>query len=220
MATFITPFSGTAELTASNGLQVISQGSWRFSQSGFNDGATFGVSLGGPLRLGASDFYYGPNPNQPPAPIDAGVLELRAEDWTIAGVGNALTAYTDPATGITYSAAQCRIEVVGQWQVTRQPNSNSFNGQGVIYTGLTATDEGDRAMNPYLLSFTATPRVTYRIQGAEVEGGAEDTFSSHVFFCRITQSATTDNSNQEFQSNSIARPVWAYAYSKSWQISA
>jgi len=90
----------------------------------------------------------------------------------------------------------------------------------VIYTGLTETDEGDRAMNPYLLSFTATPRVTYLIQGAGVEGGAQDTFTPHVFFCRITESATTDNSNQEFQSNSIARPVWAYSYSKSWQISA
>ena len=210
MATFITPFSGTAELTASTGLMIQEQGRWLFSQAGYNDGATFGVSLGGPERAA---------PATPVFTADSGALDLRAQNWTIAGVGNTLTAYTDPSTGVTYGADRCRIEVIGRWVVQRRPNSNSFNGIGVIYTGRTETDEGNRDMTPFLLNFQGVRRETYRIQGAAVEGGAQDTFSGHVFRCRITETATTDNSNREFQSNSIARPVWAYAYSKSWQIS-
>ena len=87
----------------------------------------------------------------------------------------------------------------------------------MIYSGRTETDEGNRDMGEFLLNFTTTPPVTYVIQGADVTGGALNTFSSHVFYCRITEAATTDNSNREFQSNSIARPVWAYTYTKSWQ---
>lgn len=208
MSTFITPFSGTAQLTASTGLVVQNQGRWLFSQSGYNDGATFGVSLGGPERAA---------PATPVFTADSGVLELQAQNWTIAEVGNTLTAYTDPDTGITYGPERCRIEVQGRWSVRRRPNSNSFNGIGVIYRGRTETDEGSRDMTPFLLDFQGVRRETYRIQGAAVEGGAADTFSSHVFRCRITETATTDNSNREFQSNSIATPVWAYRYSKSWQ---
>lgn len=211
MTTFFTPpgFSGTAELTASNGLTVIRQGLWRFSQSGYNDGATFGVSLGGPQRG---------DPKTPPYTAEAGLLELRGQAWPIAVVGNTLTAYTDPNTGITYPADSCRIQVQGAWQVVRQPNSNSFNGQGVIYSGETETDQGQRTMQGYLLNFVATEPDTYVIQGSAVTGGAQDTFTPHVFYCRITESATTDNSNREFQSNSIARPAWVYTFAKSWQI--
>jgi len=209
MPTFITPVSGQAALTTTTGLAVISQGTWRFSESGYNDGVTWGVSLGGP-RTGAPDAAAG-DPG-------SGLLHLRAQGWTIAGVGNTLTAYTDPDTGITYGADRCRILIRGQWRVPRRPNSNSFNGIGVIYTGRTETDQGDRDMTPFLLDLVTEPPVTYRIQGAAVEGGAEDTFSSHVFFCRCTENVTTDNSNRAFQSNSIAQPQWVYAYSKSWQI--
>lgn len=208
MPTFITPFSGTAELTASTGLTVVESGAWRFSQTGYNDGATWGVSLGGPLR---------PAPDAPVYTAESGLLHLRAQNWTIADIGNSLTAFTDPGTGVTYGPERCRITVTGGWSVPRRPNSNSFNGQGVIYTGLTETDEGSRSMTPYLLNYRTFNPETYRIQGAAVEGGAQDTFAPHVFFCRVTESATTENSNREFQSNSIARPAWAYAYSKSWQ---
>lgn len=210
MATFITPFSGQAELTASTGLEVIEQGTWRFSQNGYNDGATWGVSLGGPLR---------PTPDAPVYTADSGLLHLRAQDWRIASVGNTLTSFTDPGTGITYGADRCRIVVTGAWQVLRSPNSNSFNGQGVIYTGMTETDEGSRSMTPFLLNYRTLTSRSYLIQGAAVEGGAQNTFSSHVFYCRCRESVTTDNSNREFQSNSVATPVWAYSYSKSWQIS-
>lgn len=211
MSDFLTPsgFSGQAELTASNGLDVVTSGEWRFSESGYNDGATFGVSLGGPRRG---------DPGAATITADSGELHLRAQAWSIATIGNTLTAYTDPGTGITYPAESCRIQVTGAWQVVRQPNSNSFNSQGVIYRGVTTTDEGDRTMNPFLLNLIVPVQHTYVIQGAAVTGGAQDTFTPHVFFCRITESATTDNSNREFQSNSIARPVWAYSYSKSWQI--
>lgn len=202
MPTFITPTgdSGSAELTASNGLVVVEQGIWKFSQTGYNDGATFGLSL------------------TSPAPVNGGLLHLRAQDWPIAVIGNTLTSYYDPDTGMTYLPSQCRITVVGQWQVGRQPNSNSFNGQGVLYNGTTETDSGVRTMSPYLLNYTAQPPTTYIIQGADVVGGAIDTFSNYVFECRIIESASTDNSNHEFISNSIARPVFAYTYSKSWQI--
>jgi len=198
MSTFITPFSGQAELTASTGLSVTESGLWRFSQSGYNDGATFGLSL------------------THPSPLSGGTLSLRAQGWTIAVIGNSLTAYTDPDTMITYPAARCRITVTGRWQVTRQQNSNSFNGQGITYAGETITDQGGRSQGPYLLSYTG-PLETYVIQGAAVTGGAEDTFSSHVFFVTCTESATSDNSNKEFQSNSVTRPTWQYTYAKSWQ---
>jgi hypothetical protein len=95
MPTFITPYSGTAELTASNGLTVIDQGTYTFSQNGYNDSATFGLSLGGPRRAGQ-----GVEP-LPTEPITGGLLHLRGENWTIAGIGNALTAYTDPDTHVT-----------------------------------------------------------------------------------------------------------------------
>lgn len=200
MPTFITPFSGQSELTVSTGLEITESGLWRFSQAGYNDGATFGVSL-----------YH-------PAPTESGTLAVRAQNWTIARIGNSLTAYTDPSTGVTYGADRCRIEVRGQWQVTRRPNSNSYESIGVEYTGATETDQGSRTMDPYLLSLATTPLVTYRIQGAVVEGGALDTFSTHEFFCRCRHTVRTDNSNRLFVSNSTARPAWVYTYSKSWQI--
>ena len=40
MPTFITPISGTAALTTATGLEVVSQGAWQFSQSGYNDDVT------------------------------------------------------------------------------------------------------------------------------------------------------------------------------------
>jgi hypothetical protein len=208
MPTFVTPITGTAELTTLTGLTVISSGRWLFSQAGYNDGATWGVSLGGPVQ---------PAPAAATATVASGVLHLSAQGWRIAGAGNTLTSYTDPSTGITYGPELCRILVTGAWRVPRRPNSNSFNSTGVIYTGLTETDEGERSMTPYLLNYeTYAPR-SYVIQGSAVAGGAEDTFTPHVFFCRCSESVTTDNSNREFQSNSTARPIWAYTYSKSWQ---
>jgi hypothetical protein len=208
MPTFVTPIAGTAELTTLTGLQVVSQGRWLFSQSGYNDGATWGVSLGGPTQSA---------PKAPTATVDSGLLHLQAQGWTIEGAGNTLTAYTDPDTGTTYGPERCRILVTGAWSVPRRVNSNSFNSTGVIYNGLTETDEGSRTMTPYLLNFENYNPVSYVIQGSAVSGGAQDTFTPHVFYCRCTESATTDNSNREFQSNSVARPVWAYTYSKSWQ---
>jgi hypothetical protein len=199
--TFYTPpgNSGTAELTASTGLIVHDQGLWRFSQAGYNDQATFGLSL------------------TRPKPVNGGELNLAARGWTIANIGNELTEYYDPATGNTYPASQCRIQVTGQWQVVRQQNSNSYNSFGISYQGYTNTDLGNRSMNPNLLTFF-TDLATYTIQGANVTGGAQDTFTNHEFYCRITEAATSDNSNKEFQSNTISRPVWAYSYSKSWEI--
>lgn len=210
MPTFFTPsgYSGTAELTASNGLAIVEQNLWRFSQSGFNDGATFGVSLTGPSRG---------DPAAPVAAPESGLLHLHAQNWNIAVIGNTLTDYTGP-NGEFYPASRCRIRLLGQWNVLREPNSNSFNSQGVQHSGRTETDEGSRDMDPFLLTLITTPIVEYVIQGSEVEGGARDTFSSHVFYCRINESATTDNSNREFQSNTVARPVWQYSYTKSWQI--
>jgi len=198
---FITPpeFQGSAELTASTGLTVVESGLWRFNQPGFVDYATFGVSLG------------------QPSPLDSGLLHLRARDWAIAVIGNDLTAYTDPETSVTYTAAQCRITVTGYWSVVRQVNSNSYNSFGVDHSGETETDQGSRSMSPWLLNFTASP-ATYVIQGSAVSGGVQNTFSSHEFYCRITESASTDNSNGLFQSNTTARPVWVYHYSKQWQI--
>jgi hypothetical protein len=198
MPTFITPYSGTAELTASNGLTVVESGLWRFSQQGYNDGATFGLSLG------------------TPNPLTGELLHLRAENWNIAEIGNELTSYTDPVTMTTYTADQCRIVVTGSWVVIRQQNSNSYNSFNVTYVGTTVTDLGDRDMNPYLLNYNS-PVATYVIQGSAVDGGAQNTFSSHVWEFRATETAASTNSNREFQSNTITRPVWIYSYSKSWQ---
>jgi hypothetical protein len=103
--------------------------------------------------------------------------------------------------------------------VIRQQNSNSFNSFNITYTAFTATDQGDRLMAPNLLNLF-TPVATYEIQGANVTGGAKDTFSNHEFFCRSTEIAASTNSNKEFQSNTILRPVWAYTYTKSWQTAA
>lgn len=198
MPTFITPYSGSAELTASTGLEIERLGLWRFNQAGYVDDATFGLSLG------SSN------------PSDTGDLSLRAQNWPIAEIGNQLTAYTDPGTGTTYPAAACRITVTGRWAVTRQVNSNSFNSVGVLYRGLTETDQGSRIMDPVLLNYVAEP-ITLIIQGSEVEGGAVNTFADREFRCRITESTSTDNSNRQYQSNTTVRPVWAYEYSKSWQ---
>ena len=200
MSTFITPYSGSSQLTASNGLTIVEQGLWLFSHQGYNDGATFGVSLSNHIQT------------------DAGLLHLNAMNWTIPEIGNELTSYTDPDTQITYTADQCRITVTGQWLVTRQPNTNSINSIGVLYTGTTETDQGSVQMYPWLLEFD--PKTTsYVIQGADVDGGAMDTFSEHDFFCKIYQTITTDNSNSMCQSNSIVTPIFYYTYSKSWQTS-
>ena len=198
---FYTPagYTGVAELTASTGLSIDDQGLWRFSQAGYNDGATFGLSL---------TF---------PKPESGGRLHLSSQNWPIAVVGNELTSYYNPETGDTYPASQCRIQVVGRWYVIRRPNSNSWNSIGVSWTGHTHTDQGNREMSPYLLTYY-TEYVTYTIQGADVTGGAENTFSDHEFYCRITETASSDNSNKEFQSNTISRPAWQYTYTKSWEI--
>jgi hypothetical protein len=198
---FYTPpgYTGQAELTASTGLTTVDLALWRFSRSGYNDGATFGLSLGHPR------------------PLEGGELKVQAQNWPIENIGNQLTAYQDPVTGATYPASQCRITLRGRWQVTRQPNSNSFNSIGIEYSGRTETDLGSRAQGPTLLSLT-TAYATYIIQGSGVTGGAQDTFSSHVFYCQCTEAAATDNSNRLFQSNTTIRPVWDYTYAKSWEI--
>jgi hypothetical protein len=198
MPTFITPYSGSAELTASTGLTVDDPGLWTFSRQGYNDGATFGLSLG--------------HPN----PLSGGLLHLRGVDWPIAEIGTELTSYTDPETSITYGPNVCRIVITGAWQVIRQQNSNSYNSFNITYSATTVTDLGDREMNPYLLSYVS-PAATYIIQGSGVDGGAQDTFTSHVWEFRATETAASTNSNREFQSNTVTRPVWAYTYSKSWQ---
>jgi hypothetical protein len=201
MPTFVTPYSGSAELTANTGLTVIDQGLWRYSQAGYNDGATFGLSLG--------------HPN----PLSGGLLHLRAENWTIAVIGNELTSYTDPDTSQTYGPELCRIVVTGAWSVIRRQNSNSYNSFNITYAATTVTDLGDREMNPSLLNYVS-PQATYVIQGSGVAGGAQDTFLDHVWEFRATESAASTNSNKEFQSNTITRPVWIYTYSKSWQTAA
>jgi hypothetical protein len=201
MSTFVTPYSGSAELTASTGLTVVEPGLWTFSRQGYNDGATFGLSLG--------------HPN----PLSGGLLHLRAEDWSNAVIGNELTSYTDPDTSTTYGPELCRIVVTGAWQIIRQQNSNSYNSFNITYSATTVTDLGDRSMNPYLLSYVSTS-ATYVIQGSGVTGGAQDTFTNRVFEFRATETAASTNSNKEFQSNTVTRPVWAYTYSKSWQTAA
>ena len=218
MPSFISPtqYSGTAELTASNGLEIANQAKWTFSQSGYNDGATFGVSLGWPNK-GQGEYSYGV-PAEKIKPNSSGVLHVRAKNWPIAVVGNTLTAYYDPDTGQTYSAERCRITVTGGWNVVRAVNSNSWNSIGVFYDGFTETNLGGREMKPYLLSYATPYSSVYVIQGSEVTGGAVDTFSDVEFFCRCIHSTTSNNSNREYQSNSVARPVFVYSYSKSWQI--
>lgn len=230
MPTFITPsgYSGSAELTASNGLEIVEQGRWTFSQQGFNDGATFGVSIGGPVS--ALQYDYGADTRgayanfstgyQPPPPSQgqpSGLLHVSAKNWPIAVIGNELTPYTDPTTLITYPASKCKITVTGRWSVIRKINSNSWNGFVVNHVGKTETDQGGRDMNPWLLSYTS-PLVTYIIQGSGVTGGAMDTFSDHIFYAKVTETANSPNSNREFQSNTIARPTWNYVYAKSWEV--
>lgn len=216
--TFYTPagYSGSAELTASNGLDVISPGLWRFSQSGYNDGASFGLSVGWPTTAQRYYDYSEPGSRAPSVPVSGGELHLRAQNWTIAGVGNTLSSYDDPTYGLL-PASQCRIQVQGYWSVLRAVNANSFNSFGMSWQGDTKTDQGSREFDPWLLSFNSTQAV-YVIQGADVTGGAQDTFSSHEFWVRATEMVDSTNSNYEFQSNTITRPVWVYNYSKSWEI--
>jgi hypothetical protein len=198
MSTFVTPYSGSAELTASNGLTVVDAGLWRFSQAGYNDSATFGLSL------------------THPSPTAGGLLHLRGENWTIADIGNQLTSYTDPTTGLTYVPTLCRITVIGAWLVVRQQNSNSYNSFNISYSGLTQTDLGERDMAPSLLTYSS-PTAQYVKQGSAVTGGAVDTFSTQIFECKVTESSSSTNSNREYQSNTVTRPVFVYSYSKSWQ---
>lgn len=215
---FYTPpgYSGYSELTASTGLAIINQARWKFSQAGYNDGASFGLSLSWPDKGINGQYDYG-TPGQKIKPQSGGILELEATNWTIPVIGNQLTSYTNPETSETYPASQCRILVTGNWVVVRKPNSNSYNSFGVIYTGLTETDLGSREMHPFLLSYTSAT-TSYVIQGANVTGGAQDTFSTHKFYCRATESTTSDNSNNEYQSNSLIQPIWVFTYSKSWEI--
>lgn len=215
MPTFITPYSGSAQLTASSGLEVVEQARWQFNKFSYADGATFGVTLAFPTRDLQGPYYdVSANP-PPPSALESGLLHLRARAWTIADIGNQLTSYTPPG-GPTYPADRCRITVTGAWWVIRTQISASYNSFGVSYGGRTETDQGGRDMSGDLLTYQAQP-VTYRIQGSAVEGGAQDTFSDHEFWCRITESTTTINSNRAFASNTSARPVWAYTYAKSWQ---
>ena len=188
---------GYASLTVATGLEIVSQDLWQLSQAGYNDGATFGLSL----------TY--------PRPETGGELVVRAQNWPIAVVGNELVPYTDPSTGITYGAEQCQISVTGQWQIIRQENSNSFVSFGIEHGGVTETDQGSRDYWGTLY----TPRQTFVIQGSAVTGGALDTFTDHVFEVRATETATSDNSNRLFQSNTILRPAWVYEYQRRWQIS-
>lgn len=217
MPQFITPpeLSGVGELTASTGLEVQEQGLWQFSQAGYNDGVTFGVSIGWPnsAYLGTSTYGAPPPPRDP---LSAGQLRLRAQGWSIPG-GNDLTSYTDPDTGITYGAELCKITITGAWSVTREVNSDSYNSFGVERAGRTETDLGSRDMDPWLLSYTS-PQATYVIQGSGVEGGALDTFTGHEFRCDITETARTTNSNYAFQSNTTCRPAWIYVYIRQWQV--
>lgn len=217
MSTFITPYSGSAELTASTGLEIIEQGSWQFSQFSYADGATFGVTLSFPAREQLGPYYDVHANPPPPDALQSGLLHLRAKNWTIADIGNELTSYTVPG-GPTYPAARCRITVVGRWVVPRNQITASYNSFGTSYHGKTETDLGARDMQYGNLLTLRTDLATYVIQGSEVTGGALDTFSQHEFWCKITESATTVNSNRAFTSNTSARPVWAYDYAKSWQI--
>jgi hypothetical protein len=185
---------GQAELTVVTGLEITSQDLWTLSLAGYNDGATFGLSL------------------THPRPEAGGELRVRAQGWPIAHIGNQLVSYTDPDTGVTYGADRCEIRVTGQWQIIRAENSNSFVSFGIIHGGVTDTDQGSRDYWGTLY----TPRQTFRIAGAAVPGGAADTFTDHVFRVRATETATSDNSNRLFQSNTILRPAWVYSYLRRW----
>jgi len=198
--TFITPpeFSGSAALTSTTGLTAVETGLWLLDPPAWDPGETWAVSL------------------THPSPLESGLLHLRAENWPVVG-GTELTAWTDPETHITYGPELCRIEIRGRWIVPRLENSNSYNSFGVIYSGLTQTDQGSRTQGPWLLNYQSD-LATYTIQGSGVEGGAQNTFEDHVFECRITQGVSTDNSNRLFQSNAVTTPVWQYHYSRSWQI--
>jgi len=116
-------------------------------------------------------------------------------------------------------ADACQIIITGAWVVVRQENSNSFNSFGVERTGRTETDLGARDMDPWLLNYTS-PQATYVIQGSAVERWCPRyTFSDLcVFLRRLTETATTDNSNYMFQSNTVATPTWVYWYQRQWQI--
>lgn len=197
---FYTPagYSGTAELTVANGLNVTSQGLWLQGGAGYNDGATFGLSL------------------THPSPLTGGELAVSATDWTIANIGNELSDYTDPVYGFL-PADTCRITINGRWMIVRQQNSDSYNSFGCVYSGSTVTDLGSLVLQGQLQPYQSPPAV-YVIQGAAVTGGAQDTFSAHEFFCTITEVGSTGNSNKLFQSNSISRPSFAYSYTKSWEI--
>lgn len=208
---------GQAQLTASTGLEIQDLGRWRFSQAGYNDGATFGLSLGWPAGAeSAQDFYWGPRDRQPP-PQSGGELSLRAQDWSVATIGNQLTSWTDPATGITWGLERCQILVQGRWQVQRLPNSNSFVSIGISWQGITDTDTGGREMYPWLLDYVG-PMRQYLRQGAATPGGAQDTLTTHVLHCRCTEITTSDNSNHEYQSNTLCRPVWAYSWQRRWWV--
>ena len=196
MTTWIEPpdQAGDAELTVATGLGIVSQDLWTLSLAGYNDGATFGLSL----------TY--------PRPEAGGELLVQAQDWYIGTIGNELVAYTDPSTGITYGADRCQIQISGQWQIIRQENSNSFVSFGIEHGGVTETDQGSRDYWGTLY----TPRQTFVIQGAVVPGGAQDTFTTRLFRVRATETATSDNSNRLFQSNTILRPAWVYSYMRRW----
>jgi hypothetical protein len=201
VATFITPYSGTAVLTPVTGLVIVDQGLWRYNPERLESGTVFELSL------------------TSPTPLTGGELYLRAQNWSIAEIGNELTSYTDPDSGTTYGPELCRITVRGRWQVPRSQNSDSYNSFGIDYDADTRTSQGDISMSPQLFGYT-TQYQTFVIQGAAVTGGALDTFSHHVFYCRLTEVASSDNSNRQFQSNTTTQPVYRYSYSKSWQISA
>jgi hypothetical protein len=195
MATFITPFTGSAALTVSTGLNIEDQGTWMFEPPAYVDGITFGVTLANAFNA------------------NSGELHLRATNWTIPVIGNALTSYTDPDTHITYPASKCQIKLVGRWQIRRTINTASNTSQGVLYNSYTLTDQGDRTK----AGTWYTPYHTFIIQGDQVEGGAIDTFTTHEFWCRIVERTATRNTNGLYVSNTVASPIWAYDYYKSWQ---
>lgn len=202
MPTFLTPpgNTGSAVLSASTGLDIVDIALYKFSGPGFNNGQTFGLTL------------------THPKPLSGGELHLRAQNWYIGSIGNDLTSYTDPDTGITYPASRCRITVTGHWLVVRKQNSNSFNSLGILYSGRTETDQASREMTDNDLLNLSPPDATYVIQGADVEGGAINNFSPRVFYCKVTEHATSDNSNKQFASNTVTTPTWPYVWTRSWQV--
>jgi hypothetical protein len=181
-------------------LQIRDIALYQFSGPGFNNGQTFGLTLAHPK------------------PLSGGELHLSAQNWRIGDIGNDLVSYTDPDSGITYPASKCRITVTGHWSVTRKQNSNSFNSVGILYSGQTETDQATREMTDNDLLNLNPPDVTYVIQGSGVDGGAINTFGTHVFYCKVTEQATSDNSNKQFTSNTVTTPVWVYEWTRSWQV--